>query len=476
MSAAKIQKFAAISKIQDNEDGTITVFGVASTEAVDAHGEIVTKSAMANALPDYFKYGTGNLRSMHQPIAAGVVNKAAVNEETGETEIEAVVVDPTEVLKVKTGVYKGFSIGANHVPGGYDKVTKTISALQLVEISLVDRPANPEAVISMWKFEDPVVTVTPEQAAAVDQLAELLNKGDISPDRLVELARAELAKGAEPTTEPVVEPAPAVAAGAVSIVAADGTTVLVTEPVVKSDEGAIKKSMYSVSRFADLIQSLGWLVSDLQCEADWEGDDSPVPEKLRSWLTAGAVLFQELAAEEVAEFVAQYAPPAPVVATVQLSEQASEIRKSLTAAASSGLAAYLAIGKAHMPEDDLARAVLADGFEKATESVLARLVPESDAITKLADANATITKLAAERDELAAKVAKFDAAPAKSNAVLRVVVAKGTDGTGVTESTASAAIVETVKKADGSVDHEATALAAIKKVHQSGGLALRSLT
>lgn len=476
---SKIQKFAAISKVEDNADGTITVFGVASTEAVDAHGEIVTKSAMENALPDFFKYGTGALRSMHQPIAAGVVTKATVND-AGETEIEATVVDENEVKKVKAGVYKGFSIGGNQVPGGYDKLTKTITALKLTEISLVDRPANPEAVISMWKFEDEpaaTATVSADAAAHVDTLAEILNKGEISPERLIELAQEDIAKAKSKKDDEK-----------------DEDDAKKDEDDDKSDKDedddkdakakkdgetkksdtvvAIKKGMYGVSRFAELIQSIGYLVSDAEWEADCEQDDSPVPAKLRAWLTAGATLFGEMAAEEINEFIEQFKSPedtsaAVVTMDIEMSEQAKTLRKSLDDAAATGsLVGYLSITKAHMPENEVAALVLSDGFEKATTAVLARLAPESQAIAKLAEATATIAKLEAERDELAAKVAKFDAAPAASKAVLRVVVEKGVD---MAETATTAKNDEPVLKADGSVDHEATTLAAIKKVHQTGG-------
>jgi hypothetical protein len=472
----KVARFAGISKIEDNDDGSVTVFGIASTEAVDAHGEIVSKSAMENALPEFFKYGTGALRAMHQPIAAGVVVKAEVNDE-GQTVIEAKVVDENEVKKVKAGVYKGFSIGGNQVPGGYDKLSKTITAMTLTEISLVDRPANPEAVISMWKAEDlgaaPTVTVSAEDASAVDALAELLNKSEISPARLVELAQAEIAKSAAPAVvdtppaDPVVEPATPPAAAEPEVTKADGAA-----------PAKIEKGMYGVSRFADLMMSIGYLTSDAEWEADCEKDNSPVPAQLREWLTQGAAIFQAMATEEIAEFVAQFKSPeaasaAVVTLDIELSEQATTLRKSLDDAATAGsLAGYLAITKAHMPENEVAAIVLADGYEKATTAVLARLAPDSDAIAKLADATAKITKLETERDELAAKVAKFESAPAPSQARLRIVVEKGVD---VPDAGATAPVVaQPITKADGSVDHEAMAREAIKKLHQSGGTPLRS--
>jgi hypothetical protein len=46
------------------------VFGYASTEAFDAHGEVVLKSALEGALDDYLAYS--NIREMHQLSAVGV--------------------------------------------------------------------------------------------------------------------------------------------------------------------------------------------------------------------------------------------------------------------------------------------------------------------------------------------------------------------------------------------------------------------
>lgn len=185
-----MKAFLPISKVEERSDGTLFVSGIASTEALDVQGEIVTADAMKSAMPDFFKYGTGNLREMHGTSAAGIVEKATV--EDGKTYIECIVVDPVAVKKVQTGTYKGFSIGGRAL----SKSDKTITSLRLSEISLVDRPANPEAVISMWKAD-----AEPAANTAIDALAELLNKGDITPERLVELAGADMAKAEKPADE-----------------------------------------------------------------------------------------------------------------------------------------------------------------------------------------------------------------------------------------------------------------------------------
>jgi hypothetical protein len=148
-----------ITKVSENDDGTLTVSGIASSEAVDSDGETVTATAMKEAIPDYMKFGA--LREMHQPIAAGTAIACEVQED-GRTYLEALVVDAESCRKVKTGVLKGFSIGGK-VTKRNGKNKKVIEGIKLVEISLVDRPANPEAIIGLVKMEDTVdeTTITP---------------------------------------------------------------------------------------------------------------------------------------------------------------------------------------------------------------------------------------------------------------------------------------------------------------------------
>lgn len=141
--------YAEISKTEEAEDGTIRVYGYASSGAVDSDGETITPDAMKAALPDYMKWGA--VREMHQPKAAGTALEARV-EEDGRTYFAAHVVDTEAVKKVKTGVYKGFSIGGK-VTARDDLNKTTITGLKLVEVSLVDRPANPESVMTCFKAE-----------------------------------------------------------------------------------------------------------------------------------------------------------------------------------------------------------------------------------------------------------------------------------------------------------------------------------
>ena len=83
------------------------VFGYASTEATDGHGETVLKSAIEAALDDYMEFA--NIREMHALSAVGVAEEASVDEKG--LWIGAKIVDDVAWAKVTSGVYKGFSIG-----------------------------------------------------------------------------------------------------------------------------------------------------------------------------------------------------------------------------------------------------------------------------------------------------------------------------------------------------------------------------
>ncbi|HXQ46425.1 MAG TPA: HK97 family phage prohead protease [Caulobacteraceae bacterium] len=139
--------FGELTKIEEQPDGTLKVYGVASTGARDEAGEVVLPAAMRAALPDYARYPA--LREMHQPTAAGRTLEATVDED-GATRIVAQVVDPVAIAKVKSRTYAGFSIGGRVIARDPADAT-IITKIKLSEISLVDRPANPEAVIDLWK-------------------------------------------------------------------------------------------------------------------------------------------------------------------------------------------------------------------------------------------------------------------------------------------------------------------------------------
>ena len=151
MKNTQFNKSFSIQNHEDQEDGSIIVSGIASSEALDSDGDIITKEAMKKAIPEFMKYG--NIREMHSNIAAGKALEMYVNDEDGKTYIKCKVVDKGTIEKVKEGVLKCFSIGGKILKRGMDNLKKA-TEIVITEVSLVDRGANPDALITFFKGDN----------------------------------------------------------------------------------------------------------------------------------------------------------------------------------------------------------------------------------------------------------------------------------------------------------------------------------
>jgi hypothetical protein len=146
------------------------VSGFASLNNVDQHDEVVTLEASVDA----FSRFRGNIREMHQPIAAGrmvTFNQETFYDAKTGAAYEGIFVtayvsrgaqDTWE--KVLDGTLSGFSIGGyvknahtEYIPD-LEKSIRFITELDLIELSLVDNPANQYAnVLSITKVGDSLV-------------------------------------------------------------------------------------------------------------------------------------------------------------------------------------------------------------------------------------------------------------------------------------------------------------------------------
>lgn len=170
---------ADIVKTEKTEDGDLLVFGKAAGPELDMDGQICDPEWLKSAMPDWAKWG--NVRAQHSAIAAGVgVELEDVG--GGSWTLKSLVVDDDSKRKVEKRVYKGYSIGVKHAHVVKDARAPKgrIVAGDIVEISLVDRPANPAATMTLCKVAGGV-------PAPVDVDGELL--GVLEPD-LVKAARA----------------------------------------------------------------------------------------------------------------------------------------------------------------------------------------------------------------------------------------------------------------------------------------------
>jgi HK97 family phage prohead protease len=139
-----------------------TVSGFATLDNVDAHGDIIDSTASMEA----FKRFRGGLREMHTNNAVGTVVKFEEAKKYAEEDekfytgvyITAKVSRGAQDTweKVLDGTYKGFSIGGKikkreTLRTSEGKTYPVIKEYDLIEVSLVDNPANPLTTVMTVK-------------------------------------------------------------------------------------------------------------------------------------------------------------------------------------------------------------------------------------------------------------------------------------------------------------------------------------
>lgn len=168
--------YAAIIKQEKQDDGSLLVYGKATDDSLDIDQQICDDTWLSSAMPEWFKSG-GNIREQHSSIAAGVA-KEYESKPDGHY-ISVLVVDPVSVKKVESGVLKGFSIGIKspRVVRDQKAANGRIIDGQIVEVSLVDRPANPNAKLMLAKsVEGEANLVQVEELVEIEQPTETKEK------------------------------------------------------------------------------------------------------------------------------------------------------------------------------------------------------------------------------------------------------------------------------------------------------------
>jgi hypothetical protein len=180
--------YFGIEKADRNADGTLTVYGKATDDALDIDQQICDADWLDRAMPNWFKSG-GNIREQHSNIAAGVA-KEYESKADGHY-ISALVVDPVSVKKVETGVLKGFSIGIKNPRVTRDKTAANgrIVDGQIVEVSLVDRPANPNCQLVLAKSASGEATLI--------QVEDLIEANPLQSDDTNLLKEANMKKASD---------------------------------------------------------------------------------------------------------------------------------------------------------------------------------------------------------------------------------------------------------------------------------------
>ena len=299
--------YAEIAKMEAQDDGTVKVWGYASSEAVDSDGEIIAAEAMKAAIPDYMKFGA--VREMHGSNAAGTAIEINV-EDDGRTFFGAHIVDPVAVTKVKTGVYKGFSIGGSVI--ARDELNKSqITGLKLTEISLVDRPANPDAVFTCYKADKPK---DEEEAKKEDDKPS--DKTDETPTDDAEKADGNKKDDKEDEAEK-----------SASVNLSESEIAILKAALAKAEkpkDEPVTKSMWQVKSLADVLTSLKWLIND----AGYDGVDEAVIAQIKESAGSLAESLKALTVSEADKLVDGLAAKADKSDDLAKAESVDELAKA----------------------------------------------------------------------------------------------------------------------------------------------------
>jgi hypothetical protein len=251
----KVSIFIPIRKVDEEQR---LVYGVASREELDKTNEIFDYEASKpyiKAWSDSFANTTkaagqdisyGNLRAMHRPVSAGKLNEpVAFHDQDKAVSVCAKVVDDGEWQKVLNGVYTGFSFGGKTV--GAKTPDPNLGGMRYTlnpnELSLADSPCVKSAIFyDVLKIDG---TTETRQHKSVQEGGEQILKNGIP----------------------------------------------------------IKKGMYGVKTLAGLLSDINYLQQDTEWEAEYEGDGSTLPVKLKAWLKEGGDILIAMVGEETAELV-----------------------------------------------------------------------------------------------------------------------------------------------------------------------------
>lgn len=307
--------YAEIAKMEAQDDGTVKVWGYASSEAVDSDGEVIAAEAMKAAIPDYMKFGA--VREMHGSNAAGTAIEINV-EDDGRTFFGAHIIDPIAVTKVKTGVYKGFSIGGSVT--ARDELNKSqITGLKLTEISLVDRPANPDAVFTCFKADKPK-----DEEEATDKDDKPSDKSteeeDENPKDGDKEPKAEDKDDKDDSKKDEAEKSASVELSESEIAILKAVLAKAEKP----EDELVAKSMWQVKSLADVLASLKWLIED----AIYDDVDVAVIAQIKESAGSLAESLKALTVSEADKLVDGLAAKADKSDDLAKAESADELAKA----------------------------------------------------------------------------------------------------------------------------------------------------
>ncbi|MGA7577846.1 MAG: DUF6582 domain-containing protein [Desulfobaccales bacterium] len=461
-----MQKILFAQFVKVNE-ATGEFTGIAAEEIPDQAGEIfdyeaskpLIKAWSDDSLAHSNGKSYGNLRAMHNAkVAAGILTGITFNDEHKRVEVRGKVIDSEELKKLAAGVYTGLSFGGSYAWRQSDGEHVRYAA-QPVELSLADKPCVPTARFTLVKADGSEVekAFTAEAQSAQRKAKKVAARSDTDPkegeDKYGDVEFADEQNKKYPIdTEKHIRAAwnfinrekNAAKYAAEDLLAIktriinawkekidqDGPpsaekTVQSSKFKVQSSEtgnrkpeteNRLQKGLYTVSYFAQLIESLSDMADGIDWEAVQEMDDSPLPGQFKEWLTQGCEILKAMAAEEVDELLADLSKatgetprlPALNKAGARHSAADQELVQSIHDHAAA-LGAECPGAEKTAPDSDLAKTL-----KERTETL-------SKLETQNSELEADLAKVTGEKEALATEVEKLKAEPAPAKGALKAV-------------------------------------------------------
>jgi phage head maturation protease len=147
--------WAPITKTVQEDDGTLLVYGPAASSALDRDQQRLDETWLDQAMPRWMAEG-GGVREQHDSKRAVGVGVGLSKGDDGTHLLAARIVDPVAIKKIEHGVLRGFSVGIKNPKvqmGKADAPNGLVVGGDVIEVSVVDRPANPECRFDMAKAD-----------------------------------------------------------------------------------------------------------------------------------------------------------------------------------------------------------------------------------------------------------------------------------------------------------------------------------
>jgi len=177
-----------ILKYEEAEDGAVYVYGRATDATLDRDQQIIDPDFAAKSLATWFETGA-NVRVMHSPALYPAGKGVELLSSDDGQWLKSRIVEPTAIRLVKEGVLTAYSVGISQPQIIRDSVAKRgrVVGGETVEVSLVDRPANPSCGVMLAKMAGDQIEWTTQDVMQDDEPSITVGGTSFSPADLADL-------------------------------------------------------------------------------------------------------------------------------------------------------------------------------------------------------------------------------------------------------------------------------------------------